>query len=142
VKGCDEPDQPVAIHFEGDDGKPFKPCKTMPAGAGPLLGRRGNTFVGRRMTLYTDPNVLFGGIKVGGIRISHMSHIEREMAVALMAPAASAHPRRRARRPARLGSAPPAPARPTTPAAPSSGCWSARRASSSWTRSASGGACA
>ena len=35
------------------------------------------------MTLYRDPNVTFGGVQVGGIRISHMSHIDREMRFAL-----------------------------------------------------------
>jgi hypothetical protein len=35
------------------------------------------------MTLYRDPKVKFGGLEVGGIRISHMSEIEapREMAL-------------------------------------------------------------
>jgi hypothetical protein len=27
-EGQRQPEQPVSIHFEGDDGKPFKPCKT------------------------------------------------------------------------------------------------------------------
>jgi hypothetical protein len=32
------------------------------------------------MTLYCDPEVQFGGMKVGGIRISHMSDIDGEEA--------------------------------------------------------------
>ena len=35
------------------------------------------------MTLYCDPDIKFGGVKVGGIRISHLSNIERDMAVSL-----------------------------------------------------------
>ena len=35
------------------------------------------------MTLYRDPKVKWGGMEVGGCRISHMSHIEREMVIAL-----------------------------------------------------------
>lgn len=85
VKGSDSAEQPVAIHYEGDDGKPFKPCKTCRRVLVHCWGGEGSDYVGRRMTLYCDPNVLFGGIKVGGIRISHVSHIEREMTVALMA---------------------------------------------------------
>jgi hypothetical protein len=85
VKGSDSAEQPVAIHFEGDDGKPWKPCKTCRRLLVHCWGGEGSEYVGRRMTLYCDPNVMFGGIKVGGIRISHVSHIERETTVALMA---------------------------------------------------------
>jgi hypothetical protein len=35
------------------------------------------------MTLYRDAKVAFGGMEVGGIRISHMSHIERDLTLAL-----------------------------------------------------------
>jgi len=84
VKGNDSPDQPVSIHYEGDEGKPFKPCKTCRRLLVHCWGPEAQDFVGRRMTLYRDPNVMFGGIKVGGIRISHVSHIDREMAVPLM----------------------------------------------------------
>jgi hypothetical protein len=35
------------------------------------------------MTLYCDPKVMFGGVAVGGIRISHMTHIDRDVTVAL-----------------------------------------------------------
>jgi hypothetical protein len=85
VKGSDSAEQPVSIHFEGDDGKPWKPCKTCRRVLVKCWGEEGDAFVGRRITIYTDPNVLFGGIKVGGIRISHVSHIDHETTVALMA---------------------------------------------------------
>ena len=35
------------------------------------------------MTLYCDPEVKFGGVKVGGIRISHMSHINGRQSLML-----------------------------------------------------------
>lgn len=35
------------------------------------------------MTLYCDPEVIFGGVKVGGIRISHLSNIERDLSLML-----------------------------------------------------------
>ena len=38
-------------------------------------GDDGREWIGRGLTLYADPEVAFGGVKVGGIRISHMSHI-------------------------------------------------------------------
>ena len=42
-----------------------------------VWGPDGSRYQGRSMTLYLDPEVKFGGMKVGGIRISHMSHIDR-----------------------------------------------------------------
>ena len=41
------------------------------------------TWAGKSMTIFCDPEVKFGGVKVGGIRISHMTDIESDMAVCL-----------------------------------------------------------
>lgn len=68
-------EQPIAISYEGDGGKPFMPCKSMRRVLIQVWGADGKKYVGRSMTLYRDPSVKFGGIAVGGIRISHMSHI-------------------------------------------------------------------
>jgi len=87
-----EADQPVAIHFENDQGKPFKPCKSMRRVLVQLWGGDGKAYAGRSMTLYRDPNVKFGGMAVGGIRISHMSHIDRETTLALTETRASKKP--------------------------------------------------
>ena len=37
------------------------------------------------MTLFCDPEVVYGGVKVGGIRISHMSHLDADLALSLTA---------------------------------------------------------
>lgn len=79
----DSPEQPVSIYFEGDGGKPFKPCKSMRRVLVAAWGPDASTFVGRSLTLYRDPKVKFGGLEVGGTRISHMTHIERDMVLAL-----------------------------------------------------------
>jgi hypothetical protein len=42
-------------------------------------GANGLEYVGRSITLYRDDSVLFGGIAVGGIRISHLSDIEKDL---------------------------------------------------------------
>lgn len=80
-------DQPIAINFEGDNGKPYKPCKTMRRMMALLWGSggtlEGTVCIGRSMTLYRDPNVKWGGAPVGGIRISHMSNIKAEIVVSL-----------------------------------------------------------
>lgn len=83
VSGTNNAEQPVAVFFEGDDGKPFKPCKSMRRVMIAAWGVDAAQYVGRSMTLYCDPAVMFGGMRVGGIRISHMSHIERPLNLAL-----------------------------------------------------------
>lgn len=87
-----EPDQPIAINFEGDGGKPYKPCKSMRRVMVTVWGSDGNAYAGRRMRLYRDDKVLFGGVAVGGIRISHMSDITRDFTMALTATKASRKP--------------------------------------------------
>lgn len=49
------------------------------------MGADANKYIGRSMTLYCDPSVTFGGSKVGGIRISHMTDITSEFTMALTA---------------------------------------------------------
>jgi hypothetical protein len=83
VVGTGATDQPVAVHFDGDDGRPFKPCKSMRRVMVAAWGADASQYAGRSMTLYRDPKVAFGGMEVGGIRISHMSHMERDMTMAL-----------------------------------------------------------
>jgi hypothetical protein len=83
VSGTGNGDQPVAVYFEGDGGKPFKPCKSMRRVMIAAWGPNAAEYAGRSMTIYCDPEVAFGGMKVGGIRISHMSHIERALNLAL-----------------------------------------------------------
>lgn len=78
-------DQPVVIHYEGEGGRPFKPCKSMRKVLVFAWGPDGTQWVGRSMTLYNRPDVKFGGEAVGGIRISHLSHIPQDIAVSLTA---------------------------------------------------------
>lgn len=83
VRGSDG-DQPVSIHYEGDGGKPWKPCKTMRRVLLAIWKRDAKEYVGRSLTLYRDDSVTFGGLNVGGIRISHMSHLEKETVVVVL----------------------------------------------------------
>lgn len=85
-------EQPVGISYEGDDGKPYKPCKSMRRVLVGVWGSDGNAYVGRSMTLFRDDKVQFGGAEVGGIRISHMSHIERPVTMSLTATKKSKKP--------------------------------------------------
>lgn len=85
VKLCVEPAQPVSLSFEGDNGKPYKPCKSMRRVLITVWGGDGNKYIGRSLTLYRDDKVVFGGQEVGGIRISHMSDISAPVTMALTA---------------------------------------------------------
>jgi hypothetical protein len=76
-------DQPISIHYAEEDGRPYKPCKTMRKVLIAAWGNDGREWAGKSMTLYNDPEVVFGGIKVGGIRISHLSHIENDLSLSL-----------------------------------------------------------
>lgn len=78
-------EQPVSIFFEGDGGKPWRPCKSMSRVLVAAWGPDAKVYVGRSVTLYRDPKVKWGGMEVGGIRISHLSHIDRDMLIALTA---------------------------------------------------------
>lgn len=78
-------DQPVVIHYANDAGRPYKPCKTMRKVLIFAWGEDGRKWVGRSMTLFNDQSVKFGGLEVGGIRISHMTDIARDVQVSLTA---------------------------------------------------------
>lgn len=78
-------EQPVSIFYDGDNGKPWRPCKSMSRVLVAAWGPDASRYVGRSVTLYRDPNVKWGGMDVGGIRVSHLSDIERDMVMALTA---------------------------------------------------------
>jgi len=68
-------EQPVSIFFEGDNGKSWKPCKSMIRALVHLWGVDSRHYVGRALTIALDPTVIWAGKPVGGIRITHMSDI-------------------------------------------------------------------
>lgn len=70
-------DQPVSIDLVGEDGRPYKPSKNMRRVIANGWGPRKEDYAGRSLTLYRDPNVMFSGQKLGGIKVSHMSHIDK-----------------------------------------------------------------
>lgn len=78
----------ITLNYEGDNGKPFKPCKTMGRAMVMVWGITDDDyeqqFVGKSIRVYRDPEVKFGDQgAVGGIRISHMSHIDAPKTVKL-----------------------------------------------------------
>ena len=71
------------INYEGDTGRPFKPCKSVRRVIMFAWGKDGSQWIGRSMTLYCDPTVVYAGKEVGGVRVSHMSHIEKRISIKL-----------------------------------------------------------
>jgi len=77
-------EQPVSIYLaEFPSDRPFKPSKTVRRLIVSAWGKESEAYTGRRLTLYRDPDVTFGKDKVGGIRVSHMSHIDKRITLAL-----------------------------------------------------------
>jgi len=68
-------DQPVNIYFDGSE-KAYRPCKSMCRVLVSLWGSDSKQYIGKRLTLYRDPSVTWAGVQIGGIRISHASHID------------------------------------------------------------------
>lgn len=64
--------------FTDELPRPYKPCKGMMRVMVAVWGSDEAAWIGKRMVLYNDPKVKFGGAEVGGIRISHMSDLESE----------------------------------------------------------------
>lgn len=75
-------EQPVQLDLAEFD-RPFRPSKTVRRILVAAWGADGNQYIGRRMTLFRDPKVVYGGIAVGGIRVSHLSHIDAQMSIVL-----------------------------------------------------------
>lgn len=71
------------IDYEGGAGRPFKPCKSVRRVIMFAWGKDGAQWIGRSMTLYCDPTVIYAGKEVGGIRVSHMSDIEKRISIKL-----------------------------------------------------------
>ena len=61
----------------------FRPAVTMRRLIAAAWGTNGDLYVGRRLTVYRDPTIKFGKDVVGGIRISHMSHIDKRVEIKL-----------------------------------------------------------
>jgi len=64
-------EQPIHLQYEGGTGRPYKPGKSMRRVLVGMWGTDGAAYVGKRLKLYADVSVKFGGKAVGGIRISH-----------------------------------------------------------------------
>ena len=76
-------DQPVNIHL-AEFPRVWRPGKSMRRVLVAAWGPDATQYAGRRVTLYCDPTVQFGGEAVGGTRISHLSHIAKALTIPLL----------------------------------------------------------
>ena len=77
-------EQPVwIITKEFGPERPYKPSKTMRRVLVAAWGPDASIFPGRRIRIYRDPDIMFGRERVGGIRISHLSHIDERLELSL-----------------------------------------------------------
>ncbi|MEW2011487.1 hypothetical protein AB0300_18665 [Microbacterium sp. NPDC078814] len=69
-------DQPVSLELAEFPGRPYRPGKSMRRVLAAIWGTDSAAYIGRKLKLYGDPSIMFGGIAVGGIRIREMSHLD------------------------------------------------------------------
>lgn len=69
-------DQPVFIRLQEFPDRTYRPAKSMRRVLAACWGVDSSAYIGRQLTIYNDPTVSWGGKPVGGIRISHLSHID------------------------------------------------------------------
>lgn len=77
-------EQPVEVHLAEFPGRPYKPSKSMRRVMVQAWGTEASAYTGRRLTLFRNPEIKFGGATVGGIEISAMSHLAKRLTVSLM----------------------------------------------------------
>ena len=68
-------EQPVAVYFDGDHNRPWKPSKGMRRILAGAWGTDSANWIGKHAQLYFEPTVLYAGKEVGGIRIRALSDI-------------------------------------------------------------------
>lgn len=76
-------EQPFNFHL-AEFPRVWRPSKGMRRIIAAAWGVDASTYAGKRVTLFCDPEVTFGGESVGGTRISHLSGIDGPLRVPLM----------------------------------------------------------
>jgi hypothetical protein len=82
VKEGPSGEQPVEIKFAEFD-RPWRPAKSMRRVLVMAWGSDTKKYIGHRVTLFGDASVKWAGVEVGGIRLSHLSHIDKPLSIAL-----------------------------------------------------------
>lgn len=75
ISGGPDKKQPVNIELAEFPGRAYRPCKTMRRILVHAWGLDTRTYIGRRMEIYNEESVKWGGKAVGGVRIRALSDI-------------------------------------------------------------------
>ena len=85
VERISDEKRPLAVHFEGDGGKPYLPNVSMRRVIAEAWGTDSREWVGKWLRLFRNPQIKMGGAEVGGIRISHAYPLSQtEMVISLI----------------------------------------------------------
>lgn len=76
-------DQPVHVELAEYPGRPYKPNKSMRRVLAKGWGPDSETWAGKRLTLFGNPDVIYAGKAVGGIEVSAMSDIDKPFSIQL-----------------------------------------------------------
>ena len=76
-------EQKYDVELVEGEGRVWRPPLTMLRALMKSWGDETSVWIGRRVRLYQDPTVRFGKDVVGGIRISHLSHIDKPLSFPL-----------------------------------------------------------
>ena len=68
--------RPTTIHLAEAPGKPYKPSLGMRKLIAKGWGKSSKEYIGRRLTLFHNPDVLWQGKREGGVEVCAMSDIE------------------------------------------------------------------
>lgn len=82
--GTREGKKVAEIRLVGFD-RVWRPSKGMLDLLAACWGTDAKVWVGHRVTVYNDPDVMFGKERTGGVRISHLSHIDKARDVLIRA---------------------------------------------------------
>lgn len=76
-------EQPVVIHYEGENKRPWKPALTARRILAALWGSDSSKWVGHTVAVHCDPTVVYAGEEVGGIRPHAATGIDSERVIKL-----------------------------------------------------------
>lgn len=78
-------EQKYDIELVEGEGRAWRPPLTVLRLLVAAWGDDATVWAGRKVRLYRDPEISFGKDKVGGIRLSHLSHIDEPLSIMLTA---------------------------------------------------------
>lgn len=76
-------EQPVVIHYEGENKRPWKPALTARRILAALWGSDSSKWIGHTVAVHCDPTVVYAGEEVGGIRPHAATGIDSERVIKL-----------------------------------------------------------